>query len=592
MTPARRDLRRRAEDAARVLDVQDVATLPTDEVQRLFHELQVHQIELEMQNEELRQAHRALDTSRARYFDLYDLAPLGYVTCNPSGTILETNLAASSMLGVHRHKLGGQAFARFIAPPDQDAFYAKRRALLHSGDPLVCEVQMKPAVGPRIYVRLEASASPQSSDEPAVIRITMSNITENRALQASLAQADRMANMGVLAAGVAHEINNPLTYLLYNMQSLAEDLPTLASTVTRCIGALDEALGPEVRERLAGPGAHLLGPEALDDLIARVEESLDGVNRIHEIAGGLSVFSRVDRTNLTLVDLNVALRSAARMAHAEIKARAVLVEHLGQVPLVTGSEGKLAQVFLNLLINATHSLEEGAIEHNRITIRTWTDTGQACAEVIDTGCGIPHEDLEAVFKPFFTTKTLKRGTGLGLSITKTIVNDLGGVITVESAVGKGTRFALRFPPGGPKTAPPPPPPVSVATRRGRVLIIDDEPMVRRAIEKFLGKEHEVVSAASGLEAKPLFSEEPRFDVILCDLMMPGISGIELHQWLTEHHPRLAERVVFITGGVYTPNTQAYLDAHPNPCVDKPFDTGSLRTLVGDMVDQVAPPTGG
>jgi anti-sigma regulatory factor (Ser/Thr protein kinase) len=205
------------------------------------------------------------------------------------------------------------------------------------------------------------------------------------------------------------------------------------------------------------------------------------------------------------------------------------------LPKIWASEGKLAQVFLNLLINAAHAIDEGDADNNRITLRTWVEGEDVLAEVKDTGKGIPPENLERIFDPFFSTKGPGKGSGLGLAICRSIVAEFEGTIRVESQMGKGTRFVLRFPVKPDELeercvtgAPGKPQPVTV---RGRILVVDDEEVLRRTMQRLLGAEHDVSLAASGAEARSLLERDSSFDLILCDLMMPEMTGMDLHVWL-------------------------------------------------------------
>jgi PAS domain S-box-containing protein len=398
--------------------------------------------------------------------------------------------------------------------------------------------------------------------------------TERRQLEAGLAQADRLASMGMLAAGVAHEINNPLAYVLYNLQSLSEDLPVL-------VQQLDG-----VRQTLASRGVtEALGGAAWADVLERCRDALTGTSKIKEIARGLGTFSRVESDVVGLVHLSDAIESALSIAHNEIKYRARVEKDLTARLPVMGSEGRLSQVFLNLLVNAAHALEEGNVDTNRIRVRTWEDGSTVLAEVRDTGSGIPAEHLTRIFEPFYTTKPVGVGSGLGLSIVRSIVSGFGGSIEVESEVGKGTRFVIRLPAAPRRPAPPartsglfP----ATDNARGRILLIDDDRGIRSALRRILRK-HEVVEADSGERAMALLQHDPRFDVILCDMMMPAMSGAQLHRRLVDCCPEAARRVVFVTGGAFTPDAREYLSKVDNARVEKPFDPTVLREMVAEWV---------
>jgi PAS domain S-box-containing protein len=420
-----------------------------------------------------------------------------------------------------------------------------------------------------------------------VMLATARDITERKRLEAQIAQADRLASMGTMAAGVGHEINNPLTYVLQNLESLTEDLPNLAAAAERVPPALEARGAPSLSVTLAGHGAPSTLPEALHDLAERAQEAYDGALRIKAVTRGLSTFARDDRKELSPVDLRRPIEAAVRMASNEVRHRARLVTTFGDVPEVWASEGKLAQVFLNLVLNAAHAIHEGHADDHVIEVRTWAEGAHACVEVRDTGAGIAEEHLSRIFEPFFTTKGPGRGSGLGLSICRNIVTELGGDIRVESEVGRGTRVVVRLPARKETSRPPAIETVKVArgplVGRGRLLVVDDEEAVRRAIVRLLGRDHEIVTATSGAHARELLQADAEFDAILCDLMMPDTTGMELHAWLAAERPSLASRMVFITGGAFTPSAVAFLASVDNATLEKPFDVAVLKRVVLERV---------
>jgi CheY-like chemotaxis protein len=204
-------------------------------------------------------------------------------------------------------------------------------------------------------------------------------------------------------------------------------------------------------------------------------------------------------------------------------------------------------------------------------------------EVRDTGRGISRADLGRIFEPFFTTKPVGVGTGLGLSVCHGIVTSLGGEITVESTVGQGAAFRVALPPAGAgdpqATVAAPEPERTAAVPGARVLVVDDDPLVGAAVRRALARDHHVTVVESGGAALARIREGARYDVILCDLMMPVMTGIELHAQLTELDERQAERMVFATGGAFTPAARAFLDRVSHACMEKPFELRELRALV-------------
>jgi signal transduction histidine kinase/FixJ family two-component response regulator len=404
-----------------------------------------------------------------------------------------------------------------------------------------------------------------------------------REMEAQLAQADRLSSMGMLAAGVAHEINNPLAYVLYNLESLADDLPELLAAVRRFRARMVDRLGPEIVGDVAGDADRQMNPALLNDVRARLDDAFEGARRIRDIARGLGTFSRVEKDQLVPVDLMHVIEAALNMCFNEIKYRARVVKDYGRVPTVLASEGRLSQVFLNLLINAAHAIDEGDAERNQIRVRTWAEDEAVCAEVADSGKGIAPEHQDRLFEPFFTTKEIGVGSGLGLPISKGIIEGYGGTIRVDSQPGRGTRFTIRLPlRAAPAAAARPERGETTAAVSGRLLVVDDEAGIRSALARML-RGHTIVEARTGAEARRILERDQAFDLLLCDMMMPEVSGMELHAWLAAAHPELAERLVFITGGAFTANARAYLQQVDNPRIDKPFDKAEVRKLVAERI---------
>jgi len=385
------------------------------------------------------------------------------------------------------------------------------------------------------------------------------DIGERRAMQAQLLVASRLASVGTLAAGVAHEINNPLAFVNANVLYLADELERFRS-----------ALGP-----------------ATDEVLQLVTETRQGVERIGLIVRDLKAFSRVDSEDVSaLVDVRKVLAFAEKMAGKEMRQRARVLRDIQQVPTVKANESRLGQVFLNLLLNAAQAIPDGAAAEHEIRIRTRTDgLGRAVVEVSDTGRGIP-EDLRArVFDPFFTTKPVGEGTGLGLSICLGIVRSLGGEILLESEVGKGSTFRVALPAHQPEraaqvfAAPELPPP-----QRVKLLVVDDEPYICTAIQRLLRREHRVTALTTVREALALLETGERFDVILSDLMMPEQNGEDFYKELNRVAPDQAQRMIFMTGGAFTPRSEEFLRSSPVPQVAKPISLEMLQGAIRQVVE--------
>jgi CheY-like chemotaxis protein len=301
----------------------------------------------------------------------------------------------------------------------------------------------------------------------------------------------------------------------------------------------------------------------------------------------LKVFSRAQEETYGPVDVRVVLDSVIRLSWNEIRHRARLVKDYEEVPPVNANESRLGQVFLNLVVNAAQAIPEGQADQHEIRLlaRTAPD-GRVVVEIHDTGPGMPAEVLNRLFTPFFTTKPVGIGTGLGLSICHRIIHALGGDISVESVVGKGSAFKVSMPAGAATLPPPPrpePQPAAVTSRRGRVLVIDDEPMMVKVIQRMLVQDHEVSGTTVAQEALDWISAGERFGVILCDLMMPHITGMDFYTELRRIDAEQAKRVIFLTGGAFTARMREFLDEVENLRLEKPFEPGSLRAVVNARI---------
>lgn len=514
---------------------------------------------------ERKEAERALRQSQERFNLAMDATSDGLWDLDVPTGVGSFSPAYFGMLGYAAHSFEelGVSWAELVHPDDRPRAVSVNLDCIEGRvERFEVEFRMRAKDGEWRWILGRGQAVGRDANGRALRLLgTHVDITERKKLQAQLAQQDRLATMGILAASVAHEINNPLSYVLSNLEALVEELP-----------------------RLAG-----VDPAVLTDLLDCARNGLEGSRRIQGISRSLGTFSRVDRTEREGVDLNTVIEMATAMAHNEVKFRATLVKQLAPVPLVLASDGKLAQVFLNLVINAAHAIDEGKAQQNTITVRTWARGGDVFGEVADTGHGIARENLERVFDPFFTTKKVGQGSGLGLTISRNIVTEFGGDITVESEVGKGTRVVVRLP-AAPAAAVKAnvmlPGRREASAVRGRVLVVDDEEPIRRVLKRVLSSEHDVVCVASGREGRALLEHDAAFDLVLCDVMMADVTGIDLHVWLSQTNPVLASRLVFISGGAFTPHTSEYLASVSNPTVDKPFDPRALLALAAERVRQV------
>ena len=396
---------------------------------------------------------------------------------------------------------------------------------------------------------------------------------ERRRIQEQLLISERMASVGTLAAGVAHEINNPLSVVAGNLHVVRESLGDLKRRIDELSGA----------EEIAVPGRVESTRAAVAEITEAVRDAEEAADRVRTIVRDLRVFSRAEDERRDPVDIHRVLESSIRMARNELRHRAAIVRQFAPVPHVYANEPRLGQVFLNLLVNAAHAIPEGHVQRNSVTVTTSLAGKMVVVEVTDTGSGIPPEVLPRIFDVFFTTKPIGVGTGLGLTICHRILTAMEGHIEVKSEVGKGTTFRVELPrarTGQTREIPIIPVPVVRAGRKANVLVVEDELALGRVLERILAP-HRVVAVNRGREALARIQGGERFDVVLCDLMMPEMTGMDFYAELSGSHPDVARRVVFMTGGAFTAGAREFLEKVPNRRLDKPVDTESLRQLIDE-----------
>lgn len=428
------------------------------------------------------------------------------------------------------------------------------------------EVRLRHRDGHWVHVYLRAQAV-ERDGEGRARRVTgvMVDISEQKRQEVRLMQSERMASVGTMAAGVAHEINNPLAVVMAHLDFLTNELKT-----------------PET----SAPSAWLR------ELGEAVSEAQDAAERIRRIVRGLRTFSHTGEERPVILELHRPIEIAINMSFNEIRHRARLVKDYGRPPQVFIDESRLVQVLVNLLVNAAQAMTEGG--DGEIRIVTGEDfRGEAVIEIKDNGPGIPEDVQKCMFDPFFTTKPVGQGTGLGLAISRNLVQAMGGSLDFESSEVRGTTFRIRLPPldvdkldlspgrsgSGSEALSRP------TVARGQVLVIDDERLIGAALKRGLRDEHDVTVLTKGEEAIERVQAGERFDVILCDLMMPGMSGMEFFRALDTTAPELAQRVIFTTGGAFSRDAAEFLEQVPNQRIEKPFDWQQLKAAVRALLLQ-------
>ncbi|HVY31816.1 MAG TPA: ATP-binding protein [Polyangiaceae bacterium] len=373
--------------------------------------------------------------------------------------------------------------------------------------------------------------------------------------------AERMASLGRLAAGVAHEINNPLAYVLGSIELLERGLAE--------IGTLH-------------PAAARTG-EIIFDAQAALSNAKDGIERIRTIVKDLTTFSRSVPDSRRPVNVEAVLESTLKLTWNELRHRVRVIKSYGSVPELLGDESRLAQVFVNLILNASQAIPDG--RQGVLRISTTSEGGSVAICIEDDGIGIAPADLPYVFEPFFTTHTGSGGPGLGLAICRNIVTALGGTISVTSEPEVGTRFTVTLQAAAADEA-------AVegnragsrerVSSRARILIIDDEPLLGQTLRFAFQDRHDVEVAASGREALERLSTDADYDLVLCDLMMPDVSGEHVYRAVSQHSPGLLPRFVFMTGGAFTERAQEFLAQFAGRQLEKPFNIDEVESLLAEL----------
>jgi PAS domain S-box-containing protein len=499
----------------------------------------------DMTNEAKARADHAVFETRLKA--VVDHAPVVCWSADREGIITLSEGAGLSSLGVRSGQLVGQSVFELYRdhPTVSDNI---RRALEGESFWYTTQVAAVDAVYETWIMPVR-----EADGEVGGILAVSNDVSEIRRLQERTIQADRVMALGTLAASVAHEINNPLTYVLSYLEELESSLSTLegGKTVERARRAL--------------------------------EPVKKGVERIATITRDLRTFSRPDDVRLEPIDLGTVVESVLTLLRKEIEARAQLVLTLERARPVLANEARLVQVVLNLLLNAIQALPQGDPSKHRITISVRDEGDWVVVEVTDSGPGVGREDRDRIFDPFVTTKPVGVGTGLGLFVCRNVVRGLGGDVTVGERDGGGAAFRVHLPVGERARRTSDPAPRVEPVPDVRVLVVEDDPLVARSFADRLRAEGIAVDlAASAEQALGILSGGAVFDLIYCDLMMKEKTGMDFAEELDARSPHLHERVVFMTGGAFTPRAAAFVEENSGRCVDKPFD------IILDLAQRLSP----
>lgn len=417
------------------------------------------------------------------------------------------------------------------------------------------------------------------------------DVTDQRRASELIARTERLTSLGTLAAGVVHEVQNPLAYVIANLD-----------VALRTVDKADP--------NAEGTEAPASSSSKKTELRAALTAAREGASRVALIARDLKTFAKSDESVRGPVDLAEAIATSLKLTQNSLKGNAKVSTDIHGVGTVWASEPRLVQLFVNLLLNAIDGIERGGGQDNaiRIVAKVLPD-GRRRVDIEDTGKGVAPEDASRVFEPFWTQKP--NGMGLGLAICHGIVESLGGEIFLDAdrPVGsRGARFSVILPARSGTSAsiaPAPPPPVAekpverapVAQPvtngngdepRGKLLVVDDELRLAEILRMTLSASYDVDVATRGRRALELLLHPPTaterdFDVVLCDIMLPDFTGAQLFQEVSRSRPDLAERFVFLTGGVFTESIRQFLHDVSNPRIEKPFDLDQLEHLVAQRV---------
>jgi two-component system, cell cycle sensor histidine kinase and response regulator CckA len=498
------------------------------------------------------------------------------------GSLVHVNPEFAAALGYAPSVLLGRALLDIMHAEDRAPMIERVEGLLASGEPVLArEQRILRADGRTLDLEISAVRIELDGRKAALAILRDLN---RREVTAHMMQMDRMLSVGLVAAGLGHEINNPLSVVAANVDLALRTASGLVATSA----ALSAQASPDMQAALSEFGSELR------EIRESLADARQGARRVQSIVRDLRAFSRPEVDATVPIEIEGVLQAAVAMVRNEIHHRAQLVKSFERVPAVVGNEARLGQVFLNLLINAVHAIPVGEANKHEIRLRTRASPAGVVIEISDTGCGISPRDLPRIFEPFYTTKPIGQGTGLGLAICRNIVLSLGGTIDVDSVPGSGTTFRVTLP-AAKQSAPPRTEsgalPLAVPSRRLKVLVVDDEPLIGRVVRRCLGPNRDVRWVGSGQAAlELLLPAQEHFDVVFLDVMMPEMTGIEVYELVAKQRPDMLSRVVFLTGGAFTAEATEFLARIPNRQMSKPFDPRQLREMaeeIAALVDEDA-----
>lgn len=555
------DLRKRAEamvDAAG----EDVQALSSEGIRELVHELRTHQVELELQNEELRRSEQALGDAHDRLSDLYDFAPVGYATISDKGFIEQANITLADMLGMDRSSVIGKPFSAFVVGEDEDTYYMHRKAVLQSEQRQVAELRLGNAGGGAFWARIETVAARGHDQQGPCLRMNVSDTSTRHLLEEQLLQAQKMEAIGTLVGGIAHEFNNMLAAIT--------------------------------------GGLHLARMDARS--LPRVSSRLDGIEKIcfraADMITHLLVFARSNKIHDLVFDLTAFLKEACKLVRTSIPENIRLEEAICSDQLIIrGDAALMQQILLNLLGNARDAVAEARKPDICVSLAPFEADDDflhrhpevdgkhfACLSISDNGCGIPASDLAHLFEPYFTTKEVGKGSGLGLSMVFGAVQMHRGAIEVHSRVNQGSSFRIFLPLcAGKEDMQPETKEIAEKGRGETILLVEDGDEVRETTADVLkGLGYRVITAANGQQGVEAFTAASGgIDLAMLDVVMPELGGHDAAQRMRSIRPELP--VIFLSGYEIS-KTPAGSDSLPNSVeLAKPTPVVQLSRTIRSML---------
>ncbi|MGA9538674.1 MAG: response regulator [Desulfobacterales bacterium] len=531
-------------------DSDDIAGMSTKEITKVIHELRVYQIELKMQNEELRRIQEELEEARDRYSHLYDFAPVGYLTVNEKGIVEGANLTFATLMGMERSAFVGKPFSRFIQREDQDVYYLNLQRLLESGDLQSFKLRLVKNNGGDFLTSLECMIIRESDNDPKQIRIVVSDITEQKELEWRIQQALKMEAIAKLAGGIAHQFNNALFVIVATTDLLEMQVPK---------------------------------DEMTSEYFASIRKS---TGRMTQLTRQLLAYARGGKYEVKDISLSVLVRKTLPLLqHTLDPSISVETSLPGDILKTKGDLTQLVMVLTILLSNAVEAIESEG--HIKIACRNELITKEdakafpglspgpyVSLTVEDNGRGMDEETKKRAFEPFFTTKFV--GRGLGLAAAYGIVKNHGGWISIESQPGRGTSVGVYLPAVR-----------EIKEKRvqgvhkeplkgtGTILLIEDEVAVIAALRKLLERfGYKVLEAKTGKEAIRLArAYDGVIDLAILDVFLPDMNGNKVYPLLKEFRPDL--KVLVFSGYSLDGPAKEILDAGAHGFVQKPVSIEEL-----------------